>query len=138
MQPTHGISLFLFFLLSAMPAGAARFDSIFSVHTERTPYCPPYYNPDPEYIGCCWGDYQTITSAKGPNGLMSPGCCYEYETCTGAPPVMYGWTTKANGDLVVITPGALRARRMPETAVAHPTAQPVVQAPAMTLTPTAA
>ena len=161
-HPTHGISLVLCLILSAMPTGAARFESIFSVHTERTPYCPPNYNPDPDYVGCCWGEYQTITSAKGPNGLMSPGCCYEYDTCTGAPPIMYDWTTNANDQLVVITPSALRARRqMPETAgkrcwekykcrkgrtnananappVPYLTAQPGVYAPAMTLIATAA
>ena len=67
-------------------ARASDFDSIFSIHTGRTPYCPPYYNPDPDYIGCCWGDYQTITSAEGPDGFMSPGCCYVAETCPGPPP----------------------------------------------------
>lgn len=87
----------------------ADFDSIFSIHTERTPYCPPGYNPDPKYVGCCWGQYQTITSAKGPDGALSPGCCWRAETCTGAPPIMYDWTTDGLGRMVVVTPGASAA-----------------------------
>jgi len=109
MQPkpaTHALFALGPLLFAVIPVRASGFDSIFSIHTERTPYCPPNYNPDPKYVGCCWGDYQTITSAKGPNGVLSPGCCWAAETCTGAPPIMYDWTTNGLGQMVVVTPGA--------------------------------
>lgn len=44
----------LIFILSVLfsPSSAAdNFYSIFSIHTERTPYCPPNYSPDANYIG---------------------------------------------------------------------------------------
>lgn len=106
-KPTRRFLLAIAWGLAAVPAmgqGLYRFDSIFTVHTERTPYCPPDYYPDAKYRACCYGS-QKLTSAPGPDSQLSYACCATYyHTCTGPPPIMYDWTTDEDGKLVVITP----------------------------------
>lgn len=87
----HSLRAFAtFLLLKNSHAQFTSFDSILSVHTYETPYCPKRFTPDPSYIGCC-GYFQTIAYAAGPDGVQSPGCCRESNACTGAPPIQYDW-----------------------------------------------
>ncbi|KAK6356009.1 hypothetical protein TWF718_000382 [Orbilia javanica] len=83
---------------------AERFDSIYSVHTNDVPMCPPDFFADAEYIGCCWNESETITFAPGPDGSLSPGCCWSGDICTGPPPIMYDWIIDPEGDFAPIIP----------------------------------
>ncbi|KAL2122764.1 hypothetical protein VTJ04DRAFT_3219 [Mycothermus thermophilus] len=75
---------------------------------------PEGYEADEDYIACCYW-WATITTAKGPDGSMSPACCPTIRTtCRGAVPVMYDWTTDKDGYMIVITPPD-KTTKMPET-----------------------
>ncbi|KAF3939213.1 hypothetical protein ABW19_dt0207843 [Dactylella cylindrospora] len=111
----HILLSFPFLLSQPLALAAAwRYQSIYSIHTERVPICPPNYSADADYIGCCYGNFETITSAPGPDGSMSSACCYQDETCTGAPPVMYDWTTDHLGYLVDVIPTSSKTTQAPE------------------------
>jgi hypothetical protein len=106
--------LYLALLLNWARFGVAEtFSSIFSIHTERARYCPESYEPDEDYIACCWWQ-ATLTSARGPDKSMSPACCDKTATCSGPAPVMFDWTTNEYGFMVTITPPD-KTSKVPQT-----------------------
>ncbi|KAK6528299.1 hypothetical protein TWF281_009543 [Arthrobotrys megalospora] len=110
-------------LIQSLLVLAERFDSIYSVHTERAPMCPPDFFADAEYIGCCWNESETITFAPGPDGSLSPGCCWSGDICTGPPPIMYDWIIDAEGDFSPILSPTLPATNPSASATKTTTSQ---------------